>query len=278
MKSRIYTVLISVPLLTSLGCDTSEDVLAPYAGDRPLILLRVTQSHAPEIQWVGGRVAAVGVNRGPTAALDSTLVWLFESDSDDISSPVRIGPGSRTAFIEDVGGISTDSLSTEETYTYWVATREAFESGQIGPDSDPFAFADTTVLLSYMLRGRSGGDRSLGISFSVRRDQTLTDDRYLLTWTPEDQPVRRVAIREGTLGGFTDMVWHVVQPEGEEDGILPPMILGQPPPGTVEAQEWLGFQTANYVLWTNTSDWDGQSFGFRTEGYAFFQIFANNFE
>lgn len=277
MKCSASTLGLSIlcGLLMS-SCDEAENPLAPYEGERPLILLRVTQSSAPEIQWVGGRAAAVGVNIGSEAGLNSSLVWVTSAESDDISSPVRVGANPDDGLITSVGGTPMDSLPSGSDYTYWIATADAVDAGL--ETTDPFAYTDTTLTLEYFVRGRSGGDPSLGVSFTIIRDQTLIEDRYTVSWTPADQPVRRIAIRNGPIGAFTDLVWHVVQPEDTPDGILPPVVIGEPPPGTLEVQEWLGFEPANHVLWANTSDWDGDSFGFRTTGYLFYQIFANNFE
>ena len=74
------------------------------------------------------------------------------------------------------------------------------------------------------------------------------------------------------------MAWHVVLPDDAPGGIHPPVTIGVPPPGTLEVQPWTGFEPTNHVLWMVTDAWNGESFGFRTEGYAFYQIFANNFE
>ena len=266
-----------VGLLCLAGCDGPESTLAPYEAERPFIMLRVTQSSAPEIQWVGGRAAAVGVNMGEEPGLNPDLVWVMTSPANDISSPIRLGPGFDEGLITSLGGTPLDSLPSGEDFTYWIATAEAMEAGL--PTGDPHSFVDTTLTLEYFVRGRSGGDPSLDVQFTIVRDQTIVEDRYTVYWTPATQAVRRVAIRNGTLGGFTDLVWHIVQEDEEApDSILPPVVIGETPPGTIEVQEWLGFEPANHVLWTNTSDWDGDSFGFRTEGYLFFQIFANNFQ
>jgi hypothetical protein len=277
MKRSILATGIVVATACFLGaCSDDESVLAPYEGERPLTVLQITESSSPEIQWVGGRAAAVGVNVGDEAGLNASLVWIMTSSDDDISSPVRLSPDMDEDLILSLGGTPADSLDTDTDYTYWIATAEAMQSDlQV---ADPFNFVDTTKTLSYLVRGRSGGDPALGVTFTIVRDQTLLEDKYTVTWTPSDQPLRRLAIRNGTLGGFTDLVWHVVQPEGTPDGILPPVVIGETPPGTDEVQEWLGFEPSNHVFWGNTSDWNGESFGFRTTGYVFFQIFANNFE
>jgi hypothetical protein len=217
------------------------------------------------------------VNIGEEPGLNSNLVWVITSPSDDINSPIRVGPDYDLDLVTSLGGTPLDSLPSDTDFTYWVASAEALDGGLA--TTDPHQYVDTTVTLNYRVRGRSGGDPSLGVEFTIVRDQTVIEDRYTVSWTPASQAVRRIAIRNGTLGGFTDLVWHIVQEDDEApDSILPPVVIGEAPPGTIEVQEWLGFEPTNHVLWTNTSDWAGDSFGFRTEGYLFYQIFANNFE
>ncbi len=261
-----------------LGCSDASNPLAPYEGDRPLTLLRVTQSFTPEIQWVGGRVAAVGVNRGSRAALDSTLVWLQESPADDIGSFVTLGQHTASDRIRALGGTPADSLTDGGQYTFWIAERSALDAG-LDPQRLPAgAFDDTTFTASLVLRGLSGGDRSLGLQYRVLRDEKLLGSRFVVTWTP-GIPLRRLAIRQAAGGGFTDLVWHVLIPDGEPGGILPPVVVGEVPPGAEEAVPFpeAGFTPATYTLWGVTGDWDG-GFSNASKGYTFFRIFPNNFE
>lgn len=260
------------------ACSDEANPLAPYEGARPLELLRVTQSFTPEVQWVGGRVAAVGVNRGPTAGFDSSLVWMLTAPGDDIGSFVTVGQGGDGDLVRSFGGTPVDSLTDGEEYTFWIAERSAFDAALDPARRDHGSFADTTLTMALVLRGRSGGDSDLGVDFRIVRDERLSGSRFLLTWTPE-VPFRRLAIRRGPTGGFTDLIWHVLVPEGEEGAILPPVVLGDAPPGTDEAVAFPaeGFTPTVHTLWAVTEDWGG-SFGMTSPGYAFFQIFANNFD
>src|SRR5690606_978668 len=123
-----------------------------------LTLLRVTQSYTPDLQWVGGRVAAVGVNRGDRAALDETLVWLLTAPEDTINRFVRFGQHTNEVLVRQYGGTPVDSLADDTEYTFWLATREAFDAGLAPGAVDSFNFVDTTVTVTYLLKGRSGGD------------------------------------------------------------------------------------------------------------------------
>ena len=256
------------------GCDTEENPLAPYEGNRPLIVQNVTTSFSPDIAWVGGRVSAVGINRGERAALDSTLVWLHVANDNEIESPVYVREVLDESGVTKVGGTPTDSLEHGETYTLWIAEKEAYDAALSGAAIDAFAFADTTFTVSYLLRGRSAG--GVGVQFTIFRDQRILSDVYNVDWTPA-VPFRRVAIRNSTVGGFSDLLWHIVLPDSLPDSITPPLVIGAAPENAIEAVEWDGFNSGQHILWAATEDWDGESFGFRTEGYAFFSIFADNF-
>ncbi|HEY5564175.1 MAG TPA: hypothetical protein VIL33_01205 [Rhodothermia bacterium] len=273
-----FAVVALVSMMLLIGCDDDSTVVAPYLGSRPLTILRVTQSSQPDIQWVGGRVAAVGVNRGSKPALDETLIWLATAAENTLDSPLRVGTHTDAARIISFGGTPVDSLDNNGVYTVWVAEADAFAAALDTTRIDPFALADSTVTLTYILRGRSSGDPNLDARFTVTRDQSLLQEVYTITWAPQDLAFRRLAINVGSGGSFSNHIWHVVVPDGQPDSILPPVTVGVPPPGTVEVQEWEGFGPANHVLWVHTSDWDGESFGLRTKGYAQFVIFANNFE
>ena len=260
------------------GCDSAgSGDLAPYEGQRPLQVLRVTQSFTPEIQWVGGRVAAVGVNRGTRAALDSTLVWLQTAPTDSISSFATVGLASDSAAVARAGGTFQRRLADGQVYTVWLAERAAFDAGLDSTRIAAGSFADTTLTTQLLLRGRSGG--GAGVTFQVERDERLTSDRFVVSWTPASVVFRQMAIRQASTGGFMDLVWQVLNPDGTPASITSPVTIGVPPAGTTEAVAFpeSGFEPSVYTLWANTDAWTG-SFSPSASGYAFFQMFANNFQ
>ncbi len=256
--------------------DDSSDVLAPYAGSRPLIMLNVTQSFTPQIQWVGGRVAAVGVNRGPNAALDSSLVWLTSAADNSIESFVMVGQNTDETTIRQVGGTPVDSLEDGVDYTFWLAEREAVDAELDSTIVDDFSFVDTTQTMNFLLRGQQGGDRDLSVRITIVRDETLLESKIIIDWTPA-VAFRRLAIRQGTFGAFTDLIWHVVTPDSLQDNILPPVIVGEAPEGTNEA---IAFPESGlapgqvHFLWMVNSDWTPNDFRPTATGYAWYRIFA----
>lgn len=269
-------LLVLAACIVIAGCDTDENPLRPYEGERPFIIQSVTQSWTPDVQWVGGRAAAIGLNRGKRAALDSTLVWLRRVGGDDIDSPITINDQLDAAAIAAAGGEPLDSLEDGVVYTLWIASEGALDVNLDSTAVDEFMMVDSTFEASYMLSGRSGG--GVDVSFTVVRNQTLLSDNYILDWTPADVGFRQLAIREASSGGFTDLRWHVVIPEGEEGEILPPVVIGNVPEGAVAGIDWGGWGVLTHTIWATTEEWDGESFGFRTPGYAFFQAPASNFE
>src|SRR5690606_17697931 len=141
----------------------------------------------------------------------------------------------------------------------------------------PGSCPDTRMTLTLVRGGRAGGDPGLRVASRVGREEGLTEGQFVVSWRPE-VPLRRLAIRQGPTGGFTDLVWHVLVPEDEGGVILPPVVIGEAPPGTVEAVPFPaeGFAPSVHTLWGVTEDWEG-GFGNFAAGYTFFQIFANNF-
>jgi hypothetical protein len=287
-------MLLAGAALAAAGCSEDANPLAPYEGARPLDLLRVTQSFTPEIQWVGGRVAAVGVNRGTRAALDATLVWLQTAPDNSISSFVATEQGADEALVLSYGGTPQDRLTDGETYTFWLAERSALEADLDSALIEAGTFVDTTMTMQLLLCGQNGG--GLGATFEIERDERLTGERFVVRWAPADVAFRRLAIREAPAGGFTDLVWHVVSPEDGPPLILPPVVIGVTPDGAQEATAFAGFarddqwnppeerddstldqDPPTYTLWAATDEWN-TTFTPNAPGYATFRILKNNFD
>ena len=287
MKKTLLKVLISFSLilifcLILLNCsDESSTTLAPYEGQRDLALLEVTLNYTPDIQWLGGRVAAVGVNRGPRAALDTSLVWLTTAQDNSISSYVTVGENTDVDRILSYGGTPVDSLQDETEYTFWIAEKAAFDAMLDSAAMAPAIFSDSTFILRFLLKGQYGGAKdpqgNLIVQMRVFREQTLLENKYVIDWTPDTIPFRRIAIRESSFGGFTDLIWHIVTPDGVPDNIYPPVVIGSTVPGTDTAIPWpeTGFESNTvYFVWMANSDWVINDFRPGAPGYAWYRIFA----
>lgn len=281
-----WSLVAGALLLTAWfsACSQVDDPLADYDGHRPLEILHVTQNFNPEIQWVGGRVAAVGINRGETAALDSTLVWIRTAPTNSISSVVRVDDDLDWEFVESLGGTPQGEMSDDETYTFWIAEREVLDAGLDLGAARPGTFDSVTALMDLLLIGVSNS--SMGVQFRIQRDELLSGDRYLISWTPEDVQFRRMVINMGTTGRWTDHLWHVVVPMADPPSISTPVVIGETPDGAQEAAPWPeeGFLVLppcpsgrrSYVLWAATDDWN-ESFLINAPGYAQFRIHFSNF-
>jgi hypothetical protein len=283
IRVRMLSMAVVLAVLANvISCSVEENPLRPYDGDRPLILLNVTQNFTPDVQWVGGRVAAVGVNRGDKAGLDETLVWIRRSSDDDIGSYVKVGPGGDPSFVTSVGGTPTEALADGQQYTFWIATAEAMAANLASGAVNGHSFTDTTVTINTVLRGQLGGERIAGTttpraSMRMVRNETLMEDQFILEWTPADFPVRQIAVRQATTGGWTDLIWHVVLPDDVADNITSPVILGSVPEGAQEAIAWPsgGFELGKvYTIWMTNQEWVPNTFGISARGYWWFRMFA----
>ncbi|OGB67150.1 MAG: hypothetical protein A2Y94_11780 [Caldithrix sp. RBG_13_44_9] len=287
MKKTLLPFLISFSLvfifcLTFIRCtEESSTTLAPYEGQRNLEMLKVTLNYTPDIQWLGGRVAAVGVNKGKRAALDTSLVWLTTAQDNSISSYVTVGENTDVDKILSCGGTPVDSLQDETEYTFWVAEKAALDALFDSTAMSPEFFSDSTFILRFLLKGQFGGAKDpqgdLIVQLKVFREETLMEDKYIIDWTPNTIPFRRIAIREGSFGAFTELIWHIVTPDGVPDNIYPPVVIGSTIPGTDLAIPWpeTGFESNTvYFVWMANSDWVINDFRPSAPGYAWYRIFA----
>jgi hypothetical protein len=267
--------------LTITGCtDDSSNAVAPYEAQRPLFFTRITQSANPDLQWLGGRIMAIGVNRGTKAALDGTLAWLRTGTADSMNSYVTFGKSTDLAHLQTFGGVLADSLDSDSTYTFWVATKAAYDArfDRTNPSVNRFTLAESTLVASYWLKGQAGGEGGTAspvYRIRIRRDQTVLADKYTIFWTPTTSAFRTVALRMGSTGGYDNLSW-LVSISGTVDNILPPVVLGVPPggvnEGTAYAQGSMVPGTV-YTLWMTNRNWVG-TFALNAKGYAFFRFTA----
>lgn len=277
LPSAFFVIIIL--LFTACG-DNHDDVLAPYNGSRALIFLRVTKSMTPDIQWLGGRVAAVGVNKGKKAALDQTLIYLRTADANTIASWVSYGEQSNDALILQYGGTPSKTLADSTEYTFWLAEKNAFDASLDSSLCTDFNFMDTTFVMSNKLVGKVGGEKNAQgkelLNMTIIRNESMLDDVYTLYWTPENIAFRQIAVRINSLGGFKDLIWHVVTPDSLPDNIFPPVTIGTAPAGTEEAVPWpaTAFEKNKVqILWMSNSKWTVNNFSPSAAGYAWFRIY-----
>jgi hypothetical protein len=295
--------LVAAASLAGAGCSGDDNPLAPYEGDRALDLLKVTQRFQPELQWVGGRVAAIGVNRGPRAALDETLVYLRLADDNSIGSVATYGEAMADALVASFGGTPQERLTSGETYTFWLAERAAFDAGLDSLQIDPATFVDTTMTMRVLFVGQSGGSQ-VDATFVVERDERVTGDQFIVRWEPADLRFRQMAIREATVGGFNRLIWWIDTPPDVSDeqitspvtfgfgvppaaglrqvqpfreaGFAPDLLYNPDPPETPPAER-VDVRASTYFLWATTDDWN-ETFSANAPGYAWIRLDICNFD
>jgi hypothetical protein len=275
LRTIIFTTAMCTVGVLLASCDSGSDDLLPYEGGRPLTFLKITQSYAPDIQWVGGRVAAVGVNRGSVPGFDNTLVWLMTAGDDEISSHATVGENSDEARILSLGGVPLDSLEDGVEYTFWLATKEGVDAG-LDTTLSEHLLEDTTFTLGYELRGRLRTQDDIDVA--AFRDQKLTLDRIVLRWTPADFEFRRIALTTNSSPGWANLIWHVETPSGTAPNLKSPAISTEPPAGAEIIVPWPeeGLVVGGtYTLWMTTDNWNG-TFGIRTNGLSYIQVFTNS--
>lgn len=272
----IRSLVVFLAFLIITGCIEDTDTsLAPYQGQRALEIIKITRSPRPDIQWLGGRVAAVGVNEGDRAALDSTLVWLTTAETDTLSSYQTYGTNTDGTLLSSLGATAADSLDHGIMYTFWLATGEAFEAGLDSTFIDEHTFADTTVeKMPVFLSGRVYGEKDLtgqvAVEVLVEQVESMLDNYFILSWLPADIPFEQIAIRKNAaLPGYDDLdneielIWHIVDTTGVN--IYPPVIIGDHVPNTLVHKEWPeeGFSPTEeklsvgitYNVWMTNEKW-----------------------
>ncbi len=147
-------VFISCLSMCMLSCNEENGALAPYIGPPAMSSLAVEEgTYRPKIAWVGGYVAAVGVNHDTLAALDSTLNWLIQSAGDDIGFPLlfNVPPSGTQDVTDQYGGHHVDSLSEDQTYTFWVMKKAGWD--QVKNLNGKLLLPDSTLTGPVAIRG-----------------------------------------------------------------------------------------------------------------------------
>lgn len=277
----LFAALLALCILSLSGCTgDSEDVLAPYAAQRPLFFNKITSSATPDLEWFGGRVMAIGINRGTRAALDGTLAWLRVGAMDTMNSYVSFGQGTSLAQLQAFGGVLADSLDPDSTYTFWVATKTAYDArlDPAHPAVNAFTLGDSTIVASYWLKGQAGGEGGTAspvYRIRIRRDQRYLGETYTIYWTPTTAAFRNCALRLGSTGGYDALLWMITT-VGTNDNIRPPVVLGVAPTGVTEGTAYIQgsmIPGTVYTLWMSNRNWVG-TFALNARGYAFFRFTA----
>lgn len=271
-----YLLITIMVFIIFTGCKNNSDmILAPYGDFRPLSITTVTHGFNPDIDWLGGRVAAVGINRGMNPGLDSTLVWLRTASADTIGAYATMGIETDYSGISSFNGTAVDSLEHGTTYTFWIATLQSFEHNLDSAYSDEHNFASRVMKLNLKLNGRVGGQKGLINDISIIRDQNITSERIHVSWEPKDEGFNQVVLRYGTDGGYTNRLYHIVTAD-TTNSILPPITLGDEEENIRVIQEWEPFSLIKgklYFFWMSKTSWREENFSSKAFGYAYYLMY-----
>ncbi len=291
--------------LLAFSC-SDDNSLAPYQGQRELSgILVESGSFVPRITWVGGYVAALGVNRGSVARLDSTLVWLIAADEDDIRFPVKFGeaPAGAQVLTQQYGGQSADRLEEDNVYTFWLMKKDAWTLAAANAGKtlkeDPtltgsmVSVRNDTVLVNASVFAHLHQALDVFVNIADVRplgrlgvldviQPTLSAD-VVVTWQitqagVTDPQVAAIGITEGQQFDPNKVVWEMWSEEivggnpvyGTKNVISAPLILGQAFPETRVFNEFSGLErNKNYYIWIGNNSWDRASRLRSTNFYAF---------
>lgn len=311
-RKKILNQLILVVILAAglfAGCKKKDNPLAPYTDSPTLSTVIVEQgTFKPRLTWVGGYVSVVGINRGPRAALDSTLVWLVYQAGNNIHFPVVYGtlPAGAQDLTTQYGGKTLDSLNEDVEYTYWVLKEDAWSglsaaSGKtilVDPSlasSSVKVVADSVKISSKSLTKKTENiDVYVNISdvsvYGQLADITViqprTSNNPVIKWTitqdgVTDTLVSAMGITEGNQYNENAIRWEVWSEEpgtngkmiyGKKNLMASPVIMGQSFPGTkvFNAYPSAGLQrNKDYYFWIANRNWDAEGRLLFTPNYGY---------
>ena len=304
-RSRWVEAVLFAVLLLTMSC-SDDNTIARYEGERELSDIVVENgSFVPKITWVGGYVAALGVNHGTVARLDSTLIWLVASDDDDIQFPVQFGdtPAGAQDLAQQYGGQSADRLEEDNAYTFWLLKKEAWS--QVAPNAgktlkeDPTLTSALVVVQSdtVFLNARIHAQlsqllnvfiniadvRVFGRLGAIAVAEPQTSPEVVVSWQITqadvvDSQISAIGVTEGQQFDPNSPVWEAWSEEtvggvpayGKKNVIASPLAIGQTIPETRVFTEFGGLERGkNYYIWIGNQDWDGVSRLRSTSFYAF---------
>lgn len=291
---KIGSVFLALVLL---GCNDDDNSLAPFQGERDLSdILIESNSFEPGITWAGGYVSALGVNRGNTAALDSTLVWLIVDEGDDLRFPVTFGqvPAGSQELSGNYGGEPLTSLVEDNVYTFWLLQNEAWQqakdnAGKILSEapqgSSTVEVKQDTVFIHRDIHAQL--TQSLDVFINIADLRTFgrlgnievvapsTSPDVVVSWQISqsdvtDSLIAAIGVTEGQQYDASTTAWEVWSEEtvdgqpvfGSQNVIESPLVLGQLLPGTRIFTEFPedGLERDKfYYIWIANNNWDGES-------------------
>ena len=122
-KNLIKILMVSILTLVIASSCSEDNTLAPYVGSPGMSKISIESgTTTPRINWVGGYVTVLGVNKGNYPALDSSLIWLIYLGGDQIRYPIKYGqlPSGAQDLTGNYGGNFMAELIEDSSYSFWV--------------------------------------------------------------------------------------------------------------------------------------------------------------
>ncbi|MFA7289135.1 MAG: hypothetical protein WC055_09665 [Melioribacteraceae bacterium] len=301
-------IMLGAFVFTFISCSDNDNGLAPYAGSSNLSTIKVEEgTFLPKVTWVGGYASIIGANVGEHAILDTSIVWLIKSSSNDIKYPLQFGtvPTGAQNIISEVNGKPKTQLNEDNTYTYWVVkdymwdqlskykgkvltAAPASQKEMIVADGDTIRlsseiFTVTTQRIDRFINITSVSTFGrLGVIEIVNPVDTLG---AIIRWTVSqagvtDQKISAIGITNGQQYIATEVLWEAWSEQttsegnvyGKKNVISAPVHLGDKFDGVKTFYEMPAeglVRGNNYYLWIANENWDGKGRTRVTNYYAY---------
>ena len=303
-----FTLILLIFLFPS--CSKEDNTLAPYAGSSGMSNVTIQDSSfTPKINWVGGYVSVVGINRGEHAALDTSLIWLIYNSNDQIHYPVQYGvlPAGAQDLTDQYNGTFIDSLVEDNTYTFWVMRAEDWD--QISSMQNKIIILDSSITslqidadtIRISPSGHTQKTQNLDIYVNIFNIETRgklgsvlitptnRSNNPIISWDitqVSDSLISAIGITEGSQYNGSAIVWEVfsvsdsagVTYYGKKNIIAAPVTAGQDIPGTYVFTPYLqgGLKrNTSYNVWIANKYWDGEGRTRVTDYYAYASFDTN---
>lgn len=302
-KLLLWVVLVSTGFFS---CNNEDNTLAPYTGSPPVSNITVqAESFNPKITWLGGYVSVFGINKGNSAALDSTLVWLVHTNGNNIHYPLvacRLPEGAQDITAQ-YGGLSIDSLQEDQDYTFWVLKEDVwnqissytqFKLAEDSSASASFRISGDSLLLSAAKFEVVSEPINVYINIlDIRKFGPLADVNVetttmnvpKVTWTIKapgavDSMVAAIGFAGGTTYDASTSLWEVYSERDsagikiyvKDNVIKSPVIVSETLPNTrafVVYNPQNLVRNAYYHVWIADKTWDRVNRQRFTPGYAY---------
>lgn len=305
-KNLIKILMASILTLTIASSCSEDNTLAPYVGSPGMSKISIESgTTTPRINWIGGYVTVLGVNKGNYPALDSSLIWLIYLSGDQIKYPVKYGqlPGGAQDITSNYGGIFQSELIEDSSYSFWVM-KEA-DWNQISTQQNKVLSLDTAIT-SIVIDGDTinlpaknytqlispldnyiniDADPSRGQLANIFIQQPTTDNNPIISWIIKqngvtDSLISVIGICESFQFESNKLTWQVYSVQdsggttyyGKKNVIPSPLKTGDQFAETFVFVEYPATglkRNQQYYLYIANKDWDGEDYTITADYFCY---------